>query len=288
MRATVIIPTKNRPSGLRRAVSSVDQSSFMSVIVVDDGCDIPAAEVLSDPAFSKVQVVVNGGVPGPSGARNFGVSLAETEIVFFLDDDDQMIKCYPADVLFALRSDASSADYGFSSIRLGDQTRGVHGPTGLFGPHSPLSKRLGGLGMGFWIKRDCFLEAGGIDESLRINEDTEFCIRLAKQGRTGWFSAAPGVEIRPSGGSFEADMVSITDSSRASERRIAFETILERHGDFLASFPKEHLTFVRRAVKYCARSGDFFGSLRIAQKHRVPNYRVIGDAILGRLSGRKR
>ena len=288
MKATVIIPTKNRPGGLRRAVSSIDQTNTVSVLVVDDGCDLPAAKVLSDLPFSQVRVVVNGGVAGPAGARNFGVNVADTEIVFFLDDDDQMIKCYPADVLFALSGDASTADYDFSSIRLGDRTKGVHGPTGLFGLGSSLSKRLGGLGMGFWIKRDCFIEAGGLDESLRINEDTEFCIRLAKQGRTGWFSAEPGVEIRPSGGNFVADMVSITDSSRAAERGIAFETILERHGDFLASFPKERLSFVRRAVKYCARSGDFFGSLRIAQKHQVPNYRVIGDAVLGSISGRKR
>lgn len=286
MKATVIIPTSNRPGGLRRAVESIDKSSTMSILVVDDGSNTPAADVLSDVSFSDIKVVVNGGSPGPAGARNFGVHMAETELVFFLDDDDQLISGYPDNICLALRGDASSAEYGFSSIRSSDRTKGVHGPTGLFGPHTPLSKRLGGLGMGFWIKRNCFLGVGGIDESLRVNEDTEFCIRLAKQGRTGWFSAVPGVEIRPSVYNFANDMMSITDSCRAAERKIAFETILDRHADFLVSFPDEYLTFVRRAVKYGARSGDFFAALRLAQKHRVPTRRVLYDAILGALSRR--
>jgi len=284
MKATVVIPTKNRPTGLLRAVSSVKPSEAISVIVVDDGSDIPAAEVLIELSNPYVRIILNGGVSGPAGARNFGVSMASTEIVFFLDDDDQMIAGYLQDVLTALEGEASTADYGFSSMRTGDRVKGLHGPTGLFGPQTPLEKRLGGLGMGFWIRRNCFLDAGGIDEILRVNEDTEFCIRLAKQGRTGWFSAAPGVEIRPEGRNVANDMASITRSSRAAERKIAFEVILERHGDFLASFPKEHRSFVRRAVKYTARSGNFWGALRLAKAQKVSGYQIWLDAISGSLS----
>jgi glycosyltransferase involved in cell wall biosynthesis len=269
---------------LLRAVSSVKPSEALSVIVVDDGSDIPAAEVLIKLSNPYVKVVLNNGVSGPAGARNFGVSMVESEIVFFLDDDDQMIAGYIDDVLEALKGEASSAEFGFSSMRVGDRVKGVHGPTGLLGPQTPLAKRLGGLGMGFWIRRNCFLEAGGIDETLRINEDTEFCIRLAKQGRTGWFSAAPGVEIRPEGRNVANDMASITTSSRAAERKIAFEVILERHGDFLANFPKEHLSFVRRAVKYNARSGNFWGALRLAKAHKVSGHRIWLDAVSGALS----
>jgi glycosyltransferase involved in cell wall biosynthesis len=284
MKATVVIPTKNRPTGLLRALSSVKPSEALSVIVVDDGCDIPAAELLVEFSHPYVKAILNRGASGPAGARNFGVSMAETEIVFFLDDDDQMIAGYIDDVLAALEGEASTADFGFSSMLSGDRVKGLHGPTGLFGPQTPLAKRLGGLGMGFWIKRNCFLDAGGIDETLRVNEDTEFCIRLAKQGRTGWFSAGPGVEIRPEGSDVANDMASITTSSRAAERKVAFEVILERHGDFLAAFPKEHLSFVRRAVKYNARSGNFWGALRLAKAHKVSGHRIWLDAISGALS----
>jgi glycosyltransferase involved in cell wall biosynthesis len=287
MKATVIIPTKNRPTGLLRAVQSLAPSELLSIVVVDDGSDVPAADVLSGLIHTQIKVIRNGGAAGPAGARNFGVSVADGAIIFFLDDDDQMIDGYIGKVLAALGGDAAPADYGFSTMRWGDRLEGVKGKAGLRGPETPLSKRLAGLGMGFWIRKEIFTQAGGIDEALRINEDTEFCVRLAAQGLIGWYSAEPGVDIRPQGEVVANDLASVTTTSSASERRVAFEVILERHKVFLNSYPKEKLSFVRRAAKYAARSGDFLGAIQLAKKYQVRGHQIWMDAAAGALS-RKR
>jgi glycosyltransferase involved in cell wall biosynthesis len=284
MKASVIIPTKNRPIGLLRAVKSLAPSEQLSIVVVDDGSDVPAADVLSELAHTRIKVVRNGGAAGPAGARNFGVSVADGEIIFFLDDDDQMIDGYIQTVLAAIGGGSAAADYGFSSMRWGDCVEGANGVTGLRGPETPLSKRLAGLGMGFWIRKQIFTQVGGIDETLRVNEDTEFCVRLAAQGVIAWYSAEPGVDIRPQGQGVANELASITSTSRASERRLAFEVILERHKGFLNAYPKEKLSFVRRAAKYAARSGDFWGAIRLAKKYQVRGPQIWMDAAIGAMS----
>lgn len=287
MKASVIIPTKNRPVGLLRALQSLAPSDSLSIVVVDDGSDIPVVDVFPELAHPRIKVVRNGGAAGPAGARNFGVSISDGDIIFFLDDDDQMIDGYIQTILAVIGGEGATADYGFSSIRWADRTKGANGLTGLRGPEMTLSKRLAGLGMGFWIRKEIFTRVGGIDEALRINEDTEFCVRLAAHGLIGWYSAEPGVDIRPQGEVVANDLASITTTSGASERRVAFEIILARHKVFLLSHPKEKLSFVRRAAKYAARSGDFGGAIQLANKYHVRPYQIWMDAAAGALS-RKR
>jgi glycosyltransferase involved in cell wall biosynthesis len=288
METTVVIPTKDRPKLVRRAVASALASSLspqqFRVVVVDDGSHTPAIEVLAEYPECRVKVISNDGVPGPAGARNAGVRAAESETVFFLDDDDQLMPDYMNSVLLARKGAAECAEYGFSSLIIGSRIAGTHGSTGLRTHQSKLADRLGGLGAGFWITRRAFQDVGGIDERLKVNEDLEFCIRLAAHGFNCWFSADPGVSI-----GFEAvrminEMPSITRSSRAHERVAAFEWILERHAQFLSLHPQERTQIVRRLVKYRARSGGFLDALAFGRSQGVPLRRILLDAISGAMS----
>jgi glycosyltransferase involved in cell wall biosynthesis len=90
---SVVIPTRDRPEAVRRAVDSVlgqDYSGPIECVVVFDRTS-PVA--LPDPAAPgrTVESMGNTGVPGPAGARNCGVRMANGELVAFCDDDDRWL-----------------------------------------------------------------------------------------------------------------------------------------------------------------------------------------------------
>ena len=256
MTCAIIIPTKDRPEGLRAAVSSAVAALPPNghVVVVDDGSSVPAASSVAEFDYAPVDVIENPGPHGASAARNFGVAQVNAETIFFLDDDDVMLPDYPARVLAALEGPGACAHFGFSAIQRGDKIKGKNLNDGIMPAEVPLSERLAGLGMGFWIRRDTFQDVGGIEESLTVNEDTEFYLRLAANGLVSWYSQTPGVSIRPPTSNGQGDLDSVTNRSSAAERATAFEKILTRHQSFLQHHPAQRRAFARRVVKYRVRA----------------------------------
>jgi glycosyltransferase involved in cell wall biosynthesis len=89
-RATIVIPTHDRPLLLERAVSSALAQTVedIQVVVVDDGSAEPVRLGLADP---RLLVVRNPRALGPSAARNAGLRMAEGHWVTFTDDDDELL-----------------------------------------------------------------------------------------------------------------------------------------------------------------------------------------------------
>jgi glycosyltransferase involved in cell wall biosynthesis len=90
---SVVIPTRNRPELVTRAVGSALGQTLqdIEVIVVVDGPDeqTPATlAALADPRLRVVQLDSSRGAPG---ARNVGVREATAEWVALLDDDDEWL-----------------------------------------------------------------------------------------------------------------------------------------------------------------------------------------------------
>jgi glycosyltransferase involved in cell wall biosynthesis len=90
---SVVIPTRQRPKLLMRALDSVFAQTFrrFEVIVVVDGPDDATLTALSTVADSRLRVVVNPHSLTAAGARSVGVSHAYGEWVAFLDDDDEWL-----------------------------------------------------------------------------------------------------------------------------------------------------------------------------------------------------
>ena len=90
---SVIIPTRNRPLLLQRAIECALQQTFrqLEVVVVVDGPDPESERVLSALAAteSRVRVVVNRQNVGLAESRNIGVRHAKGRWMAFLDDDDE-------------------------------------------------------------------------------------------------------------------------------------------------------------------------------------------------------
>ncbi|WP_213452819.1 glycosyltransferase family A protein [Rhizomonospora bruguierae] len=85
----VVIPTRNRPELLRRALDSVraqDYPGVLRTLVVYDRSE-PDTSLAVD-GDRPVGVTANARVPGLAGARNTGIVALATDLVAFCDDDD--------------------------------------------------------------------------------------------------------------------------------------------------------------------------------------------------------
>lgn len=89
---TVVIPTYNRSSFVRRALASVQAQKYTrwEAVVVDDRSTDDTRHVVQAMAAedARVRYLANTRERGPGGARNHGILRAEGEMVAFLDSDD--------------------------------------------------------------------------------------------------------------------------------------------------------------------------------------------------------
>jgi glycosyltransferase involved in cell wall biosynthesis len=90
---SAIIPTRNRPTLVLRAVRSVLAQTYspLEIIVVVDGFDVATVNALSALGEDKLSIVALPQSVGGSRARNTGVQHARGEWVAFLDDDDEWL-----------------------------------------------------------------------------------------------------------------------------------------------------------------------------------------------------
>lgn len=87
---SIIIPTRNRPALVRRAVHTVLNQTLTDweLIVIDDGSEIPVTPELLRTNDPRVTVLRREGGTGVSATRNAGIAQATGAWVAFLDDDD--------------------------------------------------------------------------------------------------------------------------------------------------------------------------------------------------------
>ena len=194
---TVVIPTHNRPAGLRAAMAALRAQTLprdrFEVVVVDDGSSPPAAVDVEDLG---VRVLRHDRPRGPAAARNTGWRAARAQLVAFTDDD-----CRPAPGWLSALLDAAVGDRVVVQGRVEprpDQrdvlgplshTLDVGGPNRLFVTANVAYPR--GL-----------LEAiGGFDEWFRraCGEDVELGARATKAGAEVRFAEAALVhhDVRP-------------------------------------------------------------------------------------------
>ena len=90
---SIVIPTRNRPTLVPRAVKSALSQTFKSteVIVVVDGPDEATIDTLKQIKDDRLKIILLQENVGGSDARNAGVKESKGEWVAFLDDDDEWL-----------------------------------------------------------------------------------------------------------------------------------------------------------------------------------------------------
>ena len=232
-RVSVIIPTKNRPELLKRAIASVLAQTFrdFEAIIVDDGDGSASAiaESFHDP---RTRYVRNEGARGGGAARNRGAREAQGEYLAFLDDDDEWMPQKLAAQLSALERASPRAAFCFSSVRnvYGNREEVTQVPPGEAEfIERALTRFSGFLTSTLVIKTEAFTGVGGFDESLPSHQEPDLIIRLSR-GRTGVGIDEPLVRMNMAG-----DYEHIGGSLA---RRIAGRSaILEKHHDLFRRRP---------------------------------------------------
>jgi len=186
---TVIIPTHNRPHLLRQAVDSVLAQTYadFELLVVDDGSEVPARQVLADYDDPRLKVCFNERTPGANGARNTGILAARGAWIAFLDDDDLWLP----EKLATVHEKAREVDEDCVLIYSGRSHIDAAGTTVLdnvcLGFEGEVSARLlhhqafGGFSCAV-VRRKVAVEVGGTDEDFPSLQDLDFYYRVALEG----------------------------------------------------------------------------------------------------------
>jgi glycosyltransferase involved in cell wall biosynthesis len=184
---SVVMPTWNRGSSIRKAVSSVLAQTFtdFELLVVDDCSEVPAALVLTDLVKDDrvrcIRLERNNGV-GP--ARNVGIDHARGEYVAFLDDDDEYFPTKLAEIAAVVRHHDTDVVYHKMQIHL--VREGYSYTNAPFEKHFSYSdlllKNLLGSPSMVVVRRDALITVGKFHGSLPALEDYELWLRLCKAG----------------------------------------------------------------------------------------------------------
>lgn len=185
---SVIVPTFNQGNFLREAIDSVLGQSFENweLIIVDNFSSDSTSSVMSTYKDPRIRYFKfrNNGVIGRS--RNFGVSLACSPFIAFLDSDDSWaskklqfcIDCFDDNMIDIVchAETWSGPKYPPRLMHYGPMHRCSYRKLVLLGNCLSTSAIV--------MRRQKFIDAGGFSEDARINtaEDYDLWIRLARAG----------------------------------------------------------------------------------------------------------
>lgn len=227
---TVVIPTRDRPHLLRRAIQGIlaQDHESLELIIVDDASGPETARVIEEAAVedSRVRSLRLGAVRGAAGARNAGAELSRGEYLLFEDDDCASQPGKVGTLLTALRGSPDAA-FAYSHWRLRRHgkpvTLGFDGPWGISTSAALIRARL-------------FHEVGAFDADLPRLQDFDLWTRLL--GR--W----PAVEVPEV--LFEMDRGGEGISGSTERLAAAADRLLIKYRD--GDLPDHHVATMHRRI----------------------------------------
>ena len=189
---SIILPTYNRWPTLQQAIASVQAQSYphWELIIVDDGSSDETPHRLAEMADPRLRCVRQPN-QGRSRARNHGLSLAQGEMVAFLDDDDWYLPSRLAQQVTFLQThpDVDLVAAGVLIARDAEPPR----PWVAWRdqPQLTLDRCLVGCPLpicAVLLRRHCLARlAHWFDPAFDLLEDTDFFLRLLLAGaRFAW------------------------------------------------------------------------------------------------------
>ncbi len=224
--ASIVVPTKNRPATLRRALESIESQTIddYEVIVVDDG-DGSGAELALEFFYGRRIIAIDNHTRGQVAARNAGAQRSIGEVIFFLDDDDWWGRNdYMAKALNIIKR-ACGAAFGSGEIVIEDeflQKTGALPFEALYDPRSILiDNKI--LVSGFAFRRSLVDAAGLFDESLPFYWDWDWYIRLSKLGVQFGNLGDAGICVSSRAGT-------VSSANNEEARRMNLDRLSAKHG----------------------------------------------------------
>ena len=186
---SVVLATYDRRATLPRAIASVlvQEDAHFELIIVDDASRDGTRDYLATLSDPRIRVIIAERNGGPSAARNLGLAAARADIVAFLDSDDAYRPGRLGIPLRRFAGDPGLACTLSSAVRHDRRgAREARIPEARLAPAAFEWALLCDLipveATSITARRSAALAAGGFCERLRLTEDREFLIRLARHG----------------------------------------------------------------------------------------------------------
>lgn len=187
---SVIVPTRDRPEFLARALDSIRTQTFPSfeVIVINDGgTDVAPVMDRMRAAGMDLTLVSHPTPLGQAAARNTGIRSARGAWIAYLDDDDLYYPEHLQTLVEALQASGAQVAYTDSMRAIEKEVNGVWVALGRelamshdFDREHFLRDNLTPVNNVMHARR-CWEEVGPQDETLPVLEDWDFWIRLSRR-----------------------------------------------------------------------------------------------------------
>ena len=179
----VVLPTRNRPELLRRALDAVlaqEYAGELRAVVVYD-----QAEPDKGLAADRVQVIANTRTPGLAGARNSGILALDTDFVAFCDDDDVWL---PGKLAAQVEALGAARGGELASCGVLIDYDGKHVPRLAFAGRVTFedlirSRMVMVHSSTYLARRPALLDVGMVDEQIpgSQGEDWDLALRMARR-----------------------------------------------------------------------------------------------------------
>jgi len=186
---SIVLATHNRAACLPRAIASAlaQEGARLELIVVDDASTDGTPACLANLADPRLRVVRAARNLGPSGARNLGLEAARADLVAFLDSDDAYRPGRLAVPRAAFMAEPDLVCVLSSAVKFDRAApREARIPAVRLAPAAFEWALIADLipveATSMTVRRAPALAVGGFCEALRLTEDREFLIRLARKG----------------------------------------------------------------------------------------------------------
>lgn len=190
-KVSVIIPTFNRKKLIQPSLESVIKQTYRNyeIIIVDDASTDGTAEWLAE-HYPKIHLVCLSKNRGAAGARNEGIRKASGSLIAFLDSDDQWLPNYLERQVEMLNENPSVV-LSFTNFLQVDQSSGEQRnitqryqlqPDYIDAIHFQLLNSWIFTMSTVLIRRNSLIEAGLLNERLKISHDRELYLRLLLLG----------------------------------------------------------------------------------------------------------
>jgi glycosyltransferase involved in cell wall biosynthesis len=195
---SVIIPTRNRPEYLQKAIDSVlaQRGISFEILIVDDG-------TVALPKFDDARIrILDNQQRGPVPARNLGVTSAQGDMIAFLDDDDWWTR--PDFLALSLAHLKSGSDFTFADGTLVFTNGDADIPFAFDADVRSLETNNSILISTVCYTRALHARLGSFDEVLPYYWDWDWYLRVARNGAILKRLGEPMVAIRVHAGNMSS------------------------------------------------------------------------------------
>jgi len=260
-KASVVVPTCDRPSLLDRALNSISIQTFddFECFVVDDASTADVASIV-DQYDDRFRYLRHDENRGASASRNTAIEHSLGEYIAFLDDDDvwRPAKLERQVSLFDSHPRSYGLIYCWADYYEGDQLVQKYRPThdGYIFPEVLDRQRVGNSST-LMVPRDIAESVGGFDEDLPRGNDGDFIRRIARDYMVD-FVSAPLVKVYVDHG---RDRISQLDESGLRNAIHGHEVKFEKFGPELEEYPAHAARIHARIAHHYGQLGEWQNSL---------------------------